>query len=92
MIDLHTHTTASDGRCAPDELVARARSAGITVLAVTDHDTVAGCEAAGAACERAGIVFVAGIEITHIDRAVPEWSSCRSALRGQSAHGLRWSL
>ena len=66
MIDLHTHTTASDGRCAPAELVARARSAGITVLAVTDHDTVAGCEAAEAACERAGIMFVAGIEIPAI--------------------------
>ena len=66
MIDLHTHTTASDGRCAPAELVARARNAGITVLAVTDHDTVGGCEAAEAACERSGIRFVSGIEITAI--------------------------
>jgi 3',5'-nucleoside bisphosphate phosphatase len=64
MIDLHTHTTASDGRCAPAELVARARTAGITVLAVTDHDTVAGCDAAEAACEPSGIRFVPGIEIT----------------------------
>lgn len=64
MIDLHTHTTESDGRCAPRELVARAAAAGVTVLAVTDHDTVGACEAAAAACAAAGVTFVAGIEIT----------------------------
>ena len=66
MIDLHTHTTASDGRCSPAELVARAAAAGIRVLAVTDHDTVAGCEAAEAASSAAGIEFVNGVEITAI--------------------------
>jgi predicted metal-dependent phosphoesterase TrpH len=66
MIDLHTHTTASDGRCSPAMLVSRARAAGVTVLAVTDHDTVAGCDAARAACADAGIEFVAGIEITAV--------------------------
>jgi len=64
MIDLHTHTTASDGRSTPAELVARAAAAGVTVLSVTDHDTVAGCELAREACAGAGIEFVAGIEIT----------------------------
>jgi predicted metal-dependent phosphoesterase TrpH len=66
VIDLHTHTTASDGRCAPAELVARAAAAGLEVLAITDHDTLAGCEAAAEACAAAGIVFVPGIEITAI--------------------------
>jgi 3',5'-nucleoside bisphosphate phosphatase len=66
VIDLHTHTTASDGRVAPAELVARARDAGLSVLAVTDHDTVAGCDAAEAACAAAQIAFVPGIEITAI--------------------------
>jgi predicted metal-dependent phosphoesterase TrpH len=66
VIDLHTHTTASDGRCTPAELVSRAAAAGVTVLAVTDHDTVAGCEAAQAACRGAGIDFVHGIEMTAI--------------------------
>lgn len=66
MIDLHTHTTASDGRNAPAELVARAAAAGVTVMAVTDHDTVSGCEAAAAACAAAGIAFVPGIEITAV--------------------------
>ncbi len=64
MIDLHTHTTASDGRCTPVELVTRARRAGVTVLSVTDHDTVAACGAAAAACGAARVDFVPGIEIT----------------------------
>jgi hypothetical protein len=66
VIDLHTHTTASDGRCTPAELVARASAAGVTVLSVTDHDTVAGCQAVAAACAGARIEFVAGIEITSV--------------------------
>ena len=66
MIDLHTHTTASDGRCTPAELVARASAAGVKVLAVTDHDTVAGCAAAAEACARARIEFVPGIEVTAV--------------------------
>ncbi len=66
MIDLHTHTTASDGRCAPAELVARAATAGVSVLSVTDHDTVAGYEAAAAAAATAGIELVPGIEITAV--------------------------
>ena len=66
MIDLHTHTDASDGRCSPAELVARAAAAGVTVLSVTDHDTVDACEAAGQACAAAAITFVPGIEITAV--------------------------
>ena len=66
MIDLHTHTTASDGRCSPAELVDRARRARISVLSVTDHDTTAGCREAADACVRAGIEFVPGIEITAV--------------------------
>ena len=64
MIDLHMHSTASDGRDEPATVVARAAAAGVTVLALTDHDTVAGCDAAEAACDAAGITFVNGIEIT----------------------------
>jgi predicted metal-dependent phosphoesterase TrpH len=70
LIDLHTHTTASDGRCAPAELVARAAACGVTVLSVTDHDTVAGSDLAAAACETAGLAFVPGIEITAVDDGV----------------------
>jgi len=66
LIDLHTHTTASDGRCTPDELATRAAAAGVTTLGLTDHDTVAGCAEAAAACARHGIDFIAGIEITSV--------------------------
>ncbi len=45
-IDLHTHSNRSDGALAPAELVARAAAAGVDVLALTDHDTVAGLEEA----------------------------------------------
>lgn len=66
MIDLHTHTTASDGLCTPSELVARAASAGVQVLSVTDHDTTAACAPVGVACGLAGIEFVPGIEMTSV--------------------------
>ncbi len=70
MIDLHTHTTASDGRCSPADLVERAARAGVRVLSVTDHDTVAGCREAEAACTAEGIAFVSGIEITAVREEV----------------------
>ena len=66
LIDLHTHTTASDGSLTPDELVSCATAARLAVLSVTDHDTFAGCATAAAACEAAGIEFVPGIEVTAV--------------------------
>jgi predicted metal-dependent phosphoesterase TrpH len=66
VIDLHLHTTASDGRSSPEQLVQRAARAGITTLAVTDHDTTAGIAAARAAAEPLGIAVVPGIEITSV--------------------------
>ncbi len=66
MIDLHTHTTASDGRSSPAELVECAAQAGVTVLSVTDHDTTGGVAATRSACAAAGIEFVPGIEITAV--------------------------
>ena len=66
MIDLHLHTTASDGRCTPEQLVKRAGAAGVTVLSVTDHDTMAGVPAAAAAAAHEGLGFVPGIELTAV--------------------------
>lgn len=66
MIDLHLHTTASDGRSSPEALVQAAAGARLRTIAVTDHDTVAGLERAAAACATAGIEWVPGIEITAI--------------------------
>lgn len=67
MIDLHLHTTASDGHLAPEALVARVAEAGVTVMAVTDHDTVAGIERAEAAATAAGLRLIPGIEITAVE-------------------------
>ena len=64
LIDLHSHTTASDGEHSPETLLALARAAGVTVLAVTDHDTVAGLARAAAAAEVEGLGFVPGIEVS----------------------------
>lgn len=66
MIDLHTHTTASDGHCEPAELVRRAWLAGLTVLGVTDHDTTAGIAGATAAAAAYGLTVVTGIEVTAV--------------------------
>ena len=67
MIDLHLHTTASDGWLTPAELVARANQAGLTTLSVTDHDTVAAYPDVTDAARSANIRVVPGIEITSID-------------------------
>lgn len=63
MVDLHTHSTASDGEKSPSELVFAAKEAGLSVLALTDHDTVGGLEEAAFCAKKAGIIFVPGIEI-----------------------------
>ena len=68
MIDLHLHTTASDGKLTPAALVALAAQAGLRVISVTDHDTVAGLDEAHDAAARHGIRVVDGIEITAIER------------------------
>lgn len=63
-VDLHLHSTASDGTLSPRDLVAEVARAGLTALALTDHDTVAGCLAASEAAAEAGIDFLPGIEIS----------------------------
>ncbi len=64
MIDLHTHSTASDGSLTPAELVALARERGITHLALTDHNTARGLPEFLGAAEGSGIVAIPGAEIT----------------------------
>lgn len=63
-IDLHSHSTASDGRLSPSALLARAAAQEVEVLALTDHDTVAGLAEARQAAERHGIRLVDGVEIS----------------------------
>jgi predicted metal-dependent phosphoesterase TrpH len=67
LIDLHLHTTASDGLCSPRELVQQCVAAGLTRIAVTDHDTVAAVADVKSVCAAAGVGFVPGIEITAIE-------------------------
>jgi len=64
VIDLHSHTTASDGQHSPTELLALAAAAGVTALAVTDHDTVEGLAEAGEAARVHGLELVPGIELS----------------------------
>jgi predicted metal-dependent phosphoesterase TrpH len=66
-VDLHAHTTASDGRATPDELIALAKAADLQAIAVTDHDTLDGLPAAQAAADAVGIELVHGIELSTID-------------------------
>jgi 3',5'-nucleoside bisphosphate phosphatase len=64
VIDLHSHTTSSDGDLSPTQLVARAAQRGVTVLGVTDHDTMVGVPEASEAATRWGIEVVPGVEIS----------------------------
>jgi predicted metal-dependent phosphoesterase TrpH len=63
-IDLHTHSDVSDGTLAPATLVAAAAARHVQWLALTDHDTVAGCAEAAAAATSLGLRFIPGIELT----------------------------
>jgi hypothetical protein len=63
-IDLHTHTTASDGTFTPAELVRLAAERGLDVVAITDHDTTGGLAEGAAAGEREGVAIVPGIEFS----------------------------
>ena len=61
--DLHLHSTASDGRLTPEELVAAAAAQNLQVMALTDHETMHGLPGARAAAKAAGITFIPGVEI-----------------------------
>lgn len=63
-VDLHLHTTHSDGSCTPAELVRLAHQAGVTALAVTDHDIMTGVAQATAEGEHYGIEVIPGVEIS----------------------------
>ncbi|QIK75637.1 PHP domain-containing protein [Nocardioides piscis] len=63
-IDLHTHSSVSDGTDTPADLVRAAKAAGLDVVALTDHDTARGWAEAQRTAEEVGIGFVPGIEIS----------------------------
>jgi 3',5'-nucleoside bisphosphate phosphatase len=63
-VDLHTHSTASDGTLPPEEVIAAAQKCGLFALALTDHDTIDGVRAAREAGDRVGIRVIAGVELS----------------------------
>lgn len=63
-IDLHVHSNISDGTMSPDDVVKLAAESGLSAIALTDHDTVAGIEEALAAGEKYGVEVIPGIEIS----------------------------
>lgn len=65
-IDLHTHSTHSDGTLAPAELIREAKEAGLTVVALTDHNTVSGIPPFMAEAEKQGVTAVAGVELSTV--------------------------
>ncbi len=93
-IDLHTHSSCSDGHLSPARLVRLARDRGLAAIAITDHDTTAGIAEALAAGRKEGIEVIAGIEISafldhhpmhilgyFIDPGTPELQNCLSELQ-----------
>jgi predicted metal-dependent phosphoesterase TrpH len=85
MIDLHTHTNASDGTFAPGELVRAALDAGLEALAVSDHDTFAGYDLAAPIARELGLPLVCAVEIsTRLRR--------NGRSRGKSVHVLGYFL
>lgn len=90
IVDLHCHSTISDGLYPPEQLVAHAHKQGVKVLALTDHDDVGGLHTARKAAESLGMTFINGVEISvtwkkytlHIVglRIDPEYAPLKSAL------------
>lgn len=72
MIDLHTHSTASDGSCTPERLIQLGLAAGLRALALTDHDTLDGIPRARDSAAGTGLRFIPGVEI-EIERAAGEF-------------------
>jgi predicted metal-dependent phosphoesterase TrpH len=66
-IDLHTHSTASDGTLPPERVIEAAARCGLAALALTDHDTIDGVRAARQAAEHVGIRVIAGVELSAFD-------------------------
>ncbi|MFC2058413.1 PHP domain-containing protein [Chloroflexota bacterium] len=62
--DLHLHTTASDGKLSPEEVVRRAEKLGLSVIAITDHDSVSGIPSALEAARNSNLLVIPGVEIS----------------------------
>ena len=72
IVDLHVHSTESDGTFTPEELVTEALHAGLCAFALTDHDTIGGIAAAKAAARETGLTVIPGIELSCYNDATTE--------------------
>lgn len=63
MLDLHLHSLISDGEYTPSEVVKKAKQNGVSVLSLTDHDSIGGIEEAEETCKKLGIQFIPGVEL-----------------------------
>jgi 3',5'-nucleoside bisphosphate phosphatase len=84
MIDLHTHSTASDGSCTPERLIEIALAAGLRALALTDHDTLDGVGRARASAAGTSLRFIPGVEI-EIERTEGEFHLLGIGIEGDVA-------
>ena len=76
IVDLHCHSSASDGLLSPAELVRRAAGNGVTLFSLTDHDVLSGLAAARATADQFGMRFINGVEISI------EWSGLQVHVLG----------
>ncbi|MCC7409694.1 MAG: PHP domain-containing protein [Phycisphaeraceae bacterium] len=90
--DLHAHSTASDGTVSPAELAELAHRAGLSALSLTDHDTVAGLAECGKACQRLGLAFVPGIEVSAQPPSLADHADPSSATTVGTLHLLGYFI
>src|SRR3954464_2067224 len=76
LIELQSHSTVSDGQLRPSEVVAEAAGAGVTTLALTDHDAVAGVPEAQEEARRSGVELVPAIEMSCVHRYAEDLHVC----------------
>ena len=81
MIDLHTHSSYSDGSDTPKQLAQRAHELGISAVALTDHDTTLSHEPMARACADVGVELVAGVEVSLRDNAIPKLGGAKAVPR-----------
>jgi len=75
-VDLHTHSTASDGTLPPESVIEAAARCGLKALALTDHDTIGGIPAAREAGERLGVRVITGVELSASTPSKSAWKTC----------------
>jgi predicted metal-dependent phosphoesterase TrpH len=92
MIDLHTHTDRSDGSTAPDDLVRQAAGIGLEALAIADHDTLAGYDAALPYAADCGLELICAVELSTRPAAVSVDQHGKTGKRERSVHVLGYWL